>query len=94
MNKILSPLSTVFSYMKVPISDSLLWVLYTSYKIIEIVSFIFQNLNIVAYLIVPVGWGSCLLRLAILLIYWIITISFLNLNDNFLDDISFAYMCF
>ena len=31
----------------------------------EIVPKIFQDLNVVAHLVVPVGWGSCLPRLAI-----------------------------
>ena len=32
---------------------------------IKVVRKIFPNLNIVAHLVVPAGWGSCLLRLAI-----------------------------
>ena len=31
----------------------------------EVVPKIFPNLNVVGHLAVPVGWGSCLLRLAI-----------------------------
>ena len=38
----------------------ILWILYTS----EVVPKISLNLNVVAHLVVPVTWGSCLLRLA------------------------------
>ena len=31
----------------------------------EIVPKIFPNLNVVAHLVIPAGWGSCPLRLAI-----------------------------
>ena len=31
----------------------------------EVVPKIFPNLNVVAHLVLPAGWGSCLLRLAI-----------------------------
>ena len=42
-------------------SDNISWILLTT----EVVSKIFQNLNVVAHLVVPVGWGSYLWRLAI-----------------------------
>ena len=35
----------------------------------EVVPKIFPNLNVVAYLVVPAVWGSCLPRLAILFLY-------------------------
>ena len=39
-----------------------LWIL----LICEVVPKIFPNLNVVAHLVVPVDWGSCLPRLSIL----------------------------
>ena len=47
---------------------NILWVLYTSYTEVVPISTIFPNLNVVGHLAVPVGWGSCLLRLAIIYI--------------------------
>ena len=37
----------------------------TTHLHIEVVPKSFPNLNVVAHLVVPVGWGSCLLRVAI-----------------------------
>ena len=62
MNKIFK-FSPFFKCMKVLASDNISWVLYT-----EVVAKIFPNLNVFVHLVVPVGWGSCLLRLAIFVI--------------------------
>ena len=39
----------------------------------EVVPKIFPNLNVVGHLAVPAGWGSCLLRLAIFIVYHLCT---------------------
>ena len=36
----------------------------------KVVPKIFPNLNVVGYLAVPAGWGSCLPRLAIFFCFW------------------------
>ena len=63
MNKIYT-FSPFFSCMKFLVSD-VLWVLYTSLS--EVVPQIFQKTNVVTHLVVPAGWGSCLLRLPIVI---------------------------
>ena len=45
-----------------------------------VVSKIFPNLNVVAHLVIPVGWGSCLLRLAIFCIHMFFTYFWVNYN--------------
>ena len=47
-------------------SENISWILYTSYNW-RLVPKIFPDFNVVAHLVVPAGWGSCLPRLAILL---------------------------
>ena len=50
----------------------------------EVVPKIFPNLNVVGHLVVPAGWGSCMLRLAIFV--HVLTIYFYCVNTSYPMD--------
>ena len=66
-------------------SDNISWILYTSYRT-EVVPKIFPNLNVVAHLVVPAGWGSYLQKLAIFSFFFLSAFTvdaYVNPGQNF-----------